>query len=662
MANGQVNNNLLDEALMPNQYLGNNMEEYILSGGDPFMAPDVTKMHFYTDEKGFPQSTQYINEIPGFQSPLTQMGTSIMSLAREGGSSLASAYDKAMEGSATLADYIPGTGILAPGIRATQKVNKFVRSTDWTEPHNALPALGMGADYVFPGLGAPFDLIDGALYQYQGQPGMAGLAYSSMFLPIALAGGKRTLSTGVDMATGIPGSGTYLGAQLKGSYYGTSDLLSNTLRSSKSLVNDMTTTGKVDDLNLAGASKLEDVTSGASSASRSIDEIDNVIRQTGELDPYFIGNPNITRFDMENLPIHLDEAYNRAFQHTIDYKTGAEAFERFKLNYPNLAEQFKNVDEFDTFIKSSLDDITASGNVQYFDADKLRHKPGGDFVVGGMHHGGTGAMWTDDAMKQAYYPGGLPEHLAGSSPYIDVAAGAGRSIDEITSTTAHEIHHGLTRKIWEAEFKLSPDYQKFLKSPAYLAEVDKVKHMPEEFAGPHLDRIQQKFIQNNAGNMASPGRQSLNRLVDETYRAPHLSSHIPVTGYPKGTGDILQKEIQLGGAMDDFYGAFGTKRVSSDVIEEIEQKWLKDYPYLTTPDEVGARVTEIRLMDDVAKRNSMNTYGHPYGRQGQQIIDYHPDFFRSGLFNKMYGAAPIGVGMGLGRRSLLDYTSDKQSE
>ena len=657
MANGQLNNNLLDEAITanfgriaPNQYLGNNMEDYILSGGDPFMAPDATKMHFYTDKQGFPQSTQYSNEIPGFSSPLEQTGTTAMAF----GSAL---VDK-LSDKETYQDLLMNQ-VIEPSLGLGGQIYNWGKDVDWTDPHNFLPALGMSLDY-FGGLGAPFDLADGALYQMEGSPGMAGLAYGSMFVPVALAGGKRGISAGLDMATGHANTGQYLSSHISGG------LLGDTFRKGKSLtglgrplVNDASTTGKID-LDVVSASKADDIEVEFHESLFNANILDDVPTNIPKhiFDPHFIGNPNIGRLDMGNLPPNLDEAYNIAVEHTFNYKTGAEAFERFKLTYPRFAESFKNLDEFNAFIKSSLDDITGPGKIQYLDVDMYRHRPYDVNVIGGHHGAGTDLIWADDAMRKLYYPEGVPEQLSGKNPFIDVAAGKGLTNQTIAQTTAHEIHHALTRKIWIKEFELSPDYQKYiLNNPEYLEQVEKMKHLPkevsEQFLKTYRDRLTQKHFSQTTNINLSQGNQELNRFIDQTYRAQKHVDHIPTTGYPEGAGDRLVQERFV----DKL-----TKGRNSDLVKQIENKWMKDYPYLTTPDEVGSRVHEIRLMDDAAQKESRIKFGHPYGHQGQQILDYHPNFFKDGLFNQMYGMAPVGLGLGYGRRSLLDYTNDKQSE
>ena len=662
MANGQLNNNLLDEAitanfgrLAPNQYLGNNMEDYILSGGDPFMAPDVTKMHFYTDKQGLPRSTQYLNEVPGPINPMEQMAKNNIDFTANYGPGLINRISD-IASDITFKDVMQNT-LVGPSLGLGGQIYNWGKDVDWTDPHNFLPALGMGLDY-FGGLGAPFDLADGALYQIEGSPGMASLAYGSMFVPVALAGGKRGISAGLDMATGHANTGQYLSSKISGG------LLGDTFRKGKSLtglgrplVNDASTTGKID-LDVVSASKLDDIDA------KFIDDIDiptNVPKPWRIPDPDFMGNPNIARLDMGNLPPNLDKAYNTAIEHTFNYKTGAEAFERFKLNYPRFAESFKNLDEFNAFIKSSIDDITAPGKIQYLDADFYRHEPWGQNVLGGHHGAGTERIWKDDAMRQVYYPDGIvPGQLSGTTPFIDVAAVKGLTNQSIAQTTAHEIHHALTRKIWIKEFELSPDYQKYiLNNPEYLEQVEQMRHLPkevsEQFLKTHRDRLTQQHFSQTANINLSQGNQELNRFIDQTYRAPHSVDHIPITGYSQGAGD----NIYIKNFADRMFDA---NRPKSDIVRQIERKWMKDYPYLTKPDEIGARVHEIRFMDDAAKKESMIKFGHPYGHQGQQILDYHPNFFKDGLFNQMYGMAPIGLGLGYGRRSLLDYTSDKQSE
>ena len=65
-------------------------------------------------------------------------------------------------------------------------------------------------------------------------------------------------------------------------------------------------------------------------------------------------------------------------------------------------------------------------------------------------------------------------------------------------------------------------------------------------------------------------------------------------------------------------------------------------------------------MTDSAKKASMERFGHEWGPAGQDILDYNPNFFKDGLLDKMYGMAPIGLGLGAMRGvNLLDYVSEE---
>jgi len=674
MAGRHYNNNLLDEASnfnyrnpFPNagtggyqsgfdsvtgnyygskykgNYLGNNAEEYILGGGDPFMAPDVLKMHYGVDNRGLPMSTQYINEIPGFTPPLTQFGNTMAMFGQEGFNYVKNdIFGKDNIIRAAKDSFLP---------YQAYKLANWVKGVDWTEPHNFLPALGMGADYVVPGLGIPFDWMDGRLYQKEGDDVMAGLAYGSALLPYSLTMGKKVGGGMLDMATGHANTGQYLKA-------GTSNLLNNTslksqniLRGGKPLVDDMSTTAKA---SLDDISKLEDDFA--------------MPRFEGELDPMFIGNPNIRMHDMSNLPKNLDEAYNLGYQQTIGFKTGPEAFMRFKHTYPELASQFKNVGEFDAFIKESLEDLTQEGRVQFYDTPFTRSTPWGEGRASGTHYPAGIGQYTDAStygqhrMTTDVGQDILDPRLGNNLSHIGVST-VGRNTEQIASTLGHELHHGLTTKIWKENFKLTDDYKAFLKSDDYLQHVEKVKHMPDQFREGYLKHQQDKYINSLYFKSRQPGPWSQDYLMNQA-RGPGIADLPPETGYPRGIGDIRAQNVEYGNAFG--WDTPGGLELSRN-IDATTELWKKRYNYMNRSDEVAARAHEIRMMDDMAKARSMEYYSHPWGTYGQDILDYHPDFFKKtdlgygkSIFDMMYGMAPVGLGLGAMRGvNLLDYASEE---
>ena len=623
MAGRHYNNNLLDEAssfeyrpdlsgITPG-YHGSNYTHALARGDDHFMLPMTTgDIHYGATEFG--DFTSKMPEMAGFMSPEEAFARRAWSGAK------------------------------------------------WAaQPHNILPALGMGADYVFPGAGALFDLIDGGLYQLQGQNEMAGLAYGSMFLPVALAGGKRWFGAGVDMATGMPGASKYFGAQMKRPLYAAGDVMSNTyqkgmnvLRGGKPLIDDMSTTSKIsaDDMLKQG------------------DEF-SMPRYEGELDPYFIGNPNIKTFDMSNLSPDLNLAYTKALARTLTTKTGADAFMRFKHTYPELASQFKNVDEFDAYIKSGLDDVSQSGRVQYYDTPYTRYEPWGPQRDAGTHFSsGLNDIWQTSVPKggriqnvgkewlETYNPDihSMPLPFRSSDSYISVAAGGGRTPYQVYSTTGHELHHALSSKIWKDNFKLGTQYQEFLKSKEYADYIKAVETMPQEFAEPYLARVRENFIDKNYRKSTAIGPSSEKQLLDQTERAA-IVDWPPITGYPRGTGDLIEKESLYSGIFP--VGSEEALNMGKN-IETLNNEWRTRFNYLYNPNEVSARAHEIRLMTDSAKKAAMERFGHEWGPAGQDILDYNPNFFKDGLLDKMYGMAPIGLGLGAMRGvNLLDYVSEE---
>ena len=641
MAGRHYNDNLLDEAVasLTPGYHGSNYSHALNSGGDPFMMPMTTgDIHYGVTSDGrftskMPDMHGYVDELVGFGKRIPLMGEVI-----------------------------------------ANKTKDFL-----TDPHVSLPSLGMALDYWIPGLGAPFDIADGALYQWQDKPGMAGLAYGSAVLPYSLTLGGKTLKTGADVLGGV-GTGTALSAYGKSGLYGAQGALGDVyrrgmdfIRPGRSLVDEFPNVlypGKFDGIDIPIYDQYGGIYGQLNQPGQIYDLAGNVLSTSTTGGRYgsgiYRGAGGYSDEALHSFPEYITEGPNKgkmidpktgnfidpvdlsdpklqpylddAAKNFLGYKTGPDAFKRAKSTYPHI---FDNPDlpmdqkQFDAFIKQMTSEQLQPGGFQMFPVRDYTFREGGELLPVRGHYNPYGQGMTDG---YGLMPGFINPNLV---------VGQGDSPLNFSSLWGHEMTHALDNRIWDYSMrKLLKDdpseYYRIMRN--YENKI--VKNQPSGFK-PGIDSPAYQELQDNiiANTTMNPNTH------------PHLYGNFAFGPKPQWyTGSQRQWE----NAVSYF----------SDPAEILARKTEMNLPFYPEQMQINEKYWGARNPQGISRW--VGTGGSPgmedwyqYGRAAHEVDAFNPGLLKSPLWNQLYSFGP-GIGLGLygGQKTynLLNYTTEMQSD
>jgi len=318
---------------------------------------------------------------------------------------------------------------------------------NWTPTASGLGHLGLGIAGMVPGYGIPFDVADAGWYAAEGDKLGAGLSTASAAAGLGLGANIAALPRKVARAV--------------------TDLFKTSAK------------GK----SLLKHTKL-------------IDELAPISRQAGDVPTrsIYIGDPNIPRVTIGDTG-ELSRTVARGIENIYKNKTGPEAYARFKFTFPDLKHMFKNVDEFDAYVKANIKDTASKMN--FYDVPQFATKAGGWLPAVGAH---IPAPWAPDAVK------GVKDitKISGST-HIAV----GRSMDDIAETIVHEGSHAVNWPFYQASFRGDPVLQSI---EAQLKKGSTGFRPMQLQAGRYLDSPAGRRIQ----ELLKPFRRGIDEL-------PHIS-------------------------------------------------------------------------------------------------------------------------------------------
>ena len=680
-----INDNLLDEAWGNPGYWGSTKGMHMASGADPFFVPEsLGDVHFGMTLDG--RFTSKMPEMHGYVDDMTAFGSSLLNLAAATPGAISDFIGSRVQDH--MANSVSGINPNDKGDWVEMAMRMFggtntdlffdaadaVQSVDWTEPHNFLPALGMGADYVIPGLGAVFDIPDGMLYQYQDQPGMASLAYGSALLPYSLTYGGKTIKAGADVLGG-PGTGEAISAYTKHGINKSKETIKKGI--------DLARVSNVDEFpNIIYPGKFDDIDIpiydpyggiyGQSNAGQIFDLSGNLLTTTGKSS---LGVPRVNRVhgDTDNLdlmpeyfpetgimrlpdgsildPVSLDNPIirnqlNQGMGNLLRYKTGPDAFKNAKLTYPHI---FDNPNlpftqkKFDSLIKSLSTDMISPNRLSIFPTMNYKTLTGsGDYMSAMGHYSPYGRSLGDIREGFPMIPGWIDPNMV---------LGQGYNKAHWNALFGHEMTHSLDNSIWDYSMRL-------------LQRED-----PAEYAR-QMNKYQKRLDLGKPMNF-KPGVDSpaYYDLQDMLYRGTTMSP----TTHPH-----LYNPVTMGMSAGPKPAWFRGSQA----------EWEHAAAYYSDPTEILARRTEMNMpisdaqrLRDIQHWGATKSQGIPrwelmggapgmqdyyqYGRAAYEVDAFNPGLLKSDVWQNLYGMTPfVGYGsyQSLKPGGLLNYTTEQQGD